>query len=44
MKSGCMEHIMREMIENELQPDNMDREEGCSLSKALTFVFQTAKQ
>jgi hypothetical protein len=29
-----MEHVIREAIEIELHPDNMNKEEGFSLSKA----------
>jgi hypothetical protein len=30
MKTGCMEHIIREAIEIKLHPDNMSGEEGFS--------------
>jgi hypothetical protein len=33
MKSGCMEHTVREVIDIELSPDNMNRE-GFSLSRS----------
>jgi hypothetical protein len=43
-KSGHMEHIIRDLIEIELLPDNMNREEGFSLSKSLKPPFQTLKE
>jgi len=44
MRSGCMEHIIREAIEIELHPDNMNREEGFSLIKSWKPLLQTVKE
>jgi len=33
-KPGCMEHIIKEVREIELHPDNLNKEEGFSLSKS----------
>jgi hypothetical protein len=43
-KTGCMKHVIREAIETELQPDNMNREEGFPLSKAWKPLLQTMKK
>jgi hypothetical protein len=44
MKARYMEHIIREETEIELHPDNMNREEGFSLSKSLKLLLQTLEK
>jgi hypothetical protein len=39
-----MECIIREATEIELHPDNMNREEGFSLSKLWKLLFQILKE
>jgi len=44
MRSGCMECIIREAKEIKLNPVNMNREEGFSLSKSWNLLLQTLKE
>jgi hypothetical protein len=41
MKTRPIKHIIREATEIEFHPDNMNREEGFSLSKAWKPLLQT---
>jgi len=43
-ESGCMECIIREATEIELYPDNLNREEGSSLSKSWKPLLETLKE
>jgi len=42
--SGCLECIIKEAIEIELHPDNMNKEECFSLSKSWNPLLQTPKE
>jgi hypothetical protein len=43
-QSRCINSIMREVIEIELQPNNIKREDGFSLSKSWKPLIHTMKE
>jgi hypothetical protein len=44
MRPGCVEHVIREAIEIELHPDDVNKKEGFSVRKSWKPLLQTLKE